>query len=468
MGLAENVLDAIFAVTVALPINIFVSDVAEQVNYQFIDEVFHYRQLKHYLRGDWHTWDPKITTPPGLYWLTWLYAKITGVEWTLANMRWFNFIGGCFLALCCVWIRSNSTNPGFNTASIFLNPLLALYYSLYYTDVWSTAIVVFAYAIVVAKPFGDLKLTAGLAAAVGAFSVTFRQTNIVWCAFLLVAIIDQKAKDNKKYQYEKYLFDFRAFFETLFENLSTIIPFILTAATFVIFVVENGGITLGDKSNHEVVPHVAQLCYCMTFLAVFTLPLWISLDVFKEYITSNFGNLNMLLFNSFWIPVLAFIVQNFTVIHPFLLADNRHYTFYIVRQFIIFDEYSKFKLIPVYHFSFYVISRLFLKSNNINNPTTSSLVMYVGWIMCTAVTIIPSPLFEPRYYILPYVMLRLLIQPDTTPFLNISLLGGSNNKKFRFVFECIWQWMWTQALYLVFLQFTFQWENLPEPQRIIW
>jgi hypothetical protein len=31
------------------------------------DEVFHVRQAQVYCSGDFQTWDPKITTPPGLY-----------------------------------------------------------------------------------------------------------------------------------------------------------------------------------------------------------------------------------------------------------------------------------------------------------------------------------------------------------------------------------------------------------------
>lgn len=31
------------------------------------DEPFHIPQAQAYCRGEWTTWDPKITTPPGLY-----------------------------------------------------------------------------------------------------------------------------------------------------------------------------------------------------------------------------------------------------------------------------------------------------------------------------------------------------------------------------------------------------------------
>ena len=31
------------------------------------DEVFHIGQAQAYLNNQWHVWDPKITTPPGLF-----------------------------------------------------------------------------------------------------------------------------------------------------------------------------------------------------------------------------------------------------------------------------------------------------------------------------------------------------------------------------------------------------------------
>ena len=33
----------------------------------YMDEVFHVGQTQTYLAGNWTEWDPKITTPPGLY-----------------------------------------------------------------------------------------------------------------------------------------------------------------------------------------------------------------------------------------------------------------------------------------------------------------------------------------------------------------------------------------------------------------
>lgn len=44
------------------------------------DEVFHARQAEAYIDGKWLVWDPKITTPPGLYEIL---GTIFGAELTI-------------------------------------------------------------------------------------------------------------------------------------------------------------------------------------------------------------------------------------------------------------------------------------------------------------------------------------------------------------------------------------------------
>eukprot|EP00922_Rhytidocystis_sp_ex-Travisia-forbesii_P051302 GHVS01076162.1.p1 GENE.GHVS01076162.1~~GHVS01076162.1.p1 ORF type:complete len:667 (+),score=10.63 GHVS01076162.1:302-2302(+) len=44
-----------------------VREVNRQVAEPYMDEIFHARQFVRYYEGDWFTWDPKLTTPPGLY-----------------------------------------------------------------------------------------------------------------------------------------------------------------------------------------------------------------------------------------------------------------------------------------------------------------------------------------------------------------------------------------------------------------
>lgn len=53
-----------------------------------MDEEFHYRQFSTYYGGDFKTWDPKITTPPGLYYVQYVIAQAIGSD--LATMRAIN------------------------------------------------------------------------------------------------------------------------------------------------------------------------------------------------------------------------------------------------------------------------------------------------------------------------------------------------------------------------------------------
>lgn len=463
MTTVGTLIDIAATAIAGMPLRQFVEDVSLRVNYLFIDENFHYPQLKTILSGDYTSWDSKITTPPGLYYLTALYAKLSNVQVNLANMRMFNYLGGLFLATLLISIRRNMKNPGFASASIYLNPIIAIFYSLYYTDVWASAVVIAAYAIILQRPVG-FKFTAWLSAMIGLLSVTFRQTNIAWCVFLLTTLIDAKCKVDGIYKYENEIDDFVTFIKTALKNFDIILPYAITGGLFVGFSVLNGGVALGDKENHVLVPHLAQLCYCATFIVALTVPQWFSLSILFEYVGDNFLTIKGLLFNATWIPILSMMVYNFTIVHPFVLADNRHYTFYIVHRFITRTENSRMQLVPIYHFSCYVIYKMF-KQNEVKHLT--SKVVYHAFLACTLISVCLSPLFEPRYYILPVIFYRLLTSTSDRPFLGLPLLR-KYNVGIRLVLEVFWSWFWTQAIYIIFLQFTFEWDDLPDLQRIIW
>ncbi|VEU19290.1 DEKNAAC100820 [Brettanomyces naardenensis] len=468
MSFTEYLLDIVSTTLGAIPLRVFGHDTQEFVNYPFIDEIFHLRQTQAYCDGDWGYWDPKITTPPGLYYLGAAYNILTDGSCDLSSLRSLNFIGGLVLALIAFYLRIKVDNAGFTSLSIFMNPLVAIYYSLFYTDVWSAVFAVASYAIAATTPFKSDYLTASISAALGLISVTFRQTNIVWTAFAMIALLDAISKRDE-HPYTKTVSDqIKSIVSVSLKNWLLLIPYLADAILFANFILYNGSITLGDKGNHQVTFHLMQLLYCSTFIAIFTVPLWFSLDLFKNYFKDNLLSTRGLLFNAVWIPVLAVVVQNFTIIHPFLLADNRHYTFYLVRRFIIRDEMSKYELLPVYHFACYVIWDFIKQSaEDSESSSNSSLAMFFALICSTALTIIPSPLFEPRYFILPFIFFRLLIKPSSKPIVNISWLR-ENNWATRLVLEAVWEWLWTQAIYIIFLTYSFMWETEEYPQRIIW
>ena len=124
---------------------------------------------------------------------------------------------------------------------------------------------------------------------------------------------------------------------------------------------------------------------------------------------------------------LALSVVHFnTVIHPFTLADNRHYTFYVFR---ILRRHSlvKYFAAPFYIFlGWAVISAL--GNNPVAMPTSktskrgndgsgsqeaqekaTSVSTVVLWLVVCTLCLATAPLVEPRYYILPWVLWRLYV-----------------------------------------------------------
>jgi alpha-1,2-glucosyltransferase len=450
---------------------------------QFIDEVFHVPMTLQYLDGDFRTWDPKVTTPPGLYYIGWLWSRMLQITRiskfvdvrSLTTLRMVNTVGGALvLPVSLSWLFI--LNPiGFWPASLALFPVLSNFYYLYYTDVWSTVFVASSLSFALGLPYGD-KRSVWISAFLGGVSVWLRQTNIIWNLFVLVLVIERRAMIHKNFT-DSFLNNCIKWIIQFVEDFYDFaLPFVLNFVLFFIFLVVNRGITLGDKENHGVGLHLVQIFYCFTFLVVFTWPIWLSYDIMVDYFQRYkegpvFIILEMIL--------IMIVIRFFTVVHPFLLADNRHYTFYIFKNIINRFKYSKYLIAPVYHFAFYVVTNL-LSANAFYfdsvhelpfkvardlplKPTGISILAFLG---CTTLTIAPSPLFEPRYYIIPFVLFRLLIATSYESFLPNGSLKGIILK--RLGLEFVWNVVVNLLLIFIFCSYEFKWDNDESIQRIIW
>ena len=280
-------------------------------------------------------------------------------------------------------------------------PLLYTYFFLFYTDVWSTIFVVWAILAVTTFPTAKGAIICNVAAFA---SMWFRQTNVIWLAFAAVVFVDRRRKRQAS-----FVAELKLFFSQCLRDWPLLLPFAINIGLFAAFVVYNEGITFGDKDNHTVFTAVA-------------------------------------------FAVIYFIIVNLSVVHPFLLADNRHYTFYIFRK-IIRRPYANFLLVPAYHFSTWVVFHLFLKSQSASSLTLGPMGI-LAWAGACVLTLVPSPLFEPRYYILPLVTLRLFTKPDP----------GTRTHMLEFV----WYLLINALVFIVFFSYEFSWPTELAPQRIIW
>lgn len=212
--------------------------------------------------------------------------------------------------------------------------------------------------------------------------------------------------------------------------------YLMVCLIFIIFVYFNNGIVVGDKKAHVPVVHLCQVFYFAIFSLIFGFP---------HFISSLRDFLNAAIKNK-WITLISLIacllVIHFnTIAHPYLLADNRHYTFYFWKR--IYEQYYllKYFLAPLYLFGIYGIT---------NNLDAFKIVQF--WV-CTCLCLVPQKLLELRYFIIPYLMLRLEI---------------SFNNSWSTVIETSWFVLINCLTIYIFVTKEFYWPDSPAIQRIIW
>lgn len=97
------------------------------------------------------------------------------------------------------------------------------------------------------------------------------------------------------------------------------------------------------------------------------------------------------------------MIANGTVAHPYLLADNRHYTFYVWKNILGPSTLFRVGLAPLYAAGAYELG--------------SRLSRKFGWIysaglwVCATATLVPAGLFELRYFTVPALMFAVHVQP---------------------------------------------------------
>ncbi|KAF2934803.1 dol-P-Glc:Glc(2)Man(9)GlcNAc(2)-PP-Dol alpha-1,2-glucosyltransferase isoform X1 [Oryza sativa Japonica Group] len=486
--------------------------VASIVPDPYMDEIFHVPQVQRYCRGDFLIWDPMITTPPGLYYISLAYVA------SLFPGAWVTRIAEAFDALCTTALL-RSTNVimamicgvlvhdlllcirpkiGKRKATAFailvaLYPIHWFFTFLYYTDVASLAAVLAMYLFCLKKQFW-------VSAAFGAFSILLRQTNVIWMIFFAAngaiahaqylyvkdnvcyensELTDKSNKEashmdnkttapglrrrrnnnpiNKREVVSESNIMYSSFTEEIWdaifklwnskcEVLIAFIPFAMVLLVFVAFIVWNGGIVLGAKEAHVVSPHFAQFLYFGLVSAAALLPWHFTptraSDLFhwcrKNKTYSSFAILVAL-----GLSLVA--VHLFSIAHPYLLADNRHYTFYIWRKVIQVHWMMKYILTPVYVYSWFSIVNILGKSQ--------TRLWVLSFVLSVALALIPAPLVEFRYYTIPLVILVL----HSPVISNVKLLA------LGFLYAAVD--FFTLAM---FLFRPFQWQHEPGTQRFIW
>lgn len=129
-----------------------------------------------------------------------------------------------------------------------------------------------------------------------------------------------------------------------------------------------------------------------------------------------------------------------TIVHPFTLADNRHYVFYVFR-ILLRNPSVKYLAAPIYVLCGWACIRALGASPDLTSlgadaqiggkprsppreagtKTPGCDVSFVlVWLATCTLSLVTAPLVEPRYFILPWLMWRLHVpiagrDSDSTP-----------------------------------------------------
>ena len=507
----------------------------------YIDEIFHLRQTRQYcLHGNWTHWDSKITTFPGLYILTTLFSRgiaLPAEYLTSLTQQWSSssidlqhiqstlqkatqsvlngesdilkflclypvhrFVINPLCAICSIYavhkiFSRNSPNSSFTNhllklLVIFAFPLSFFFNFLFYTESGS---ILFILLTMLAMESGRVRLSALPAAA----AILFRQTNVVWIAFiavdhLLARIYGPSTAPQPVHRRPINLDTEQVESDLLVDDalqiVTSTIPQVLSfsirnlfsligqfflhaalVAGFAYFVHWNGGITVGDREAHKPVLHLPQVLYFIAFCGFFAAPtLLFAQGLFPRPLFSFISNLRYCLINPFKqgsLVALAaaltyYAVDKFTTAHPYLLADNRHYTFYIWQRSFARYEWFKFAMIPIYMACFGLLSQQLQKAlkNRLPNSTHAARSLWIlAFFGLTAATLVPSPLLEFRYFIIPFILLLLL------------LIGHGNPSNFALFTQLLAFVVINAVTIHLFLHKPFKWPNAEEPiARFMW
>lgn len=438
----------------------------------YMDEIFHIPQARRYCNGKFTEWDDKITTLPGLYLIS--VGVLNPVSQLLqrlccdvVHLRIINFLmaGLSLPILHKITLQIHGDKHFYDdfkgllsSFNLSIFPLFYFFSFLYYTDVGSTFLVLLMYSL-------HLDRFNWPASFIGLLAILFRQTNVIWVAFMALQAIGPNLMQMvyaKLHQNQKTIkFSLTTWGQTkevtegiflllkdpskLFELFSvSIVPvggYLIVGLGFLLFVLINGGIVVGDRAAHQVNFHPTQIAYfclfagCMTwsFCATKAIP-FVTQFCRRHYILVAMATL-----------ALAGLVNSYTMAHPYLLADNRHYTFYFWRRFVTITPWSKFALVPFYIFFAYCI---------LYSIRRNGIIFKLTFPVCLILNLAPQLLLEFRYFVVPFYLYRLQVRPQTW---------------WKLLSETFTYLVINAITIYLFVERPFYWEHEPQQiQRFIW
>jgi alpha-1,2-glucosyltransferase len=152
-----------------------------------------------------------------------------------------------------------------------------------------------------------------------------------------------------------------------------------------------GHFVFGDRDNHKMHFHPTQILYLTLFMAI-NLPLNIDdyVTTAKQIFQKLFYSRHFLAAYLCLLAISIILVDKFTLVHEFTLADNRHFIFYIYR-FVHRFWIIKWMMCAVYAFCILFLFRIMVNSEE-------KLFKFLLWLVASVGYLAFGKLVEFRYF----------------------------------------------------------------------
>uniref|UniRef100_A0A7S1R058 Dol-P-Glc:Glc(2)Man(9)GlcNAc(2)-PP-Dol alpha-1,2-glucosyltransferase n=2 Tax=Neobodo designis TaxID=312471 RepID=A0A7S1R058_NEODS len=428
--------------------------------YTYMDEVFHVPQAMQYaLLDDYASYDPMITTPPGAYVFAYAVVRpivevyrrktadfqpvIDGVNtaaWAVTLCRASNAVAMGVLAIVAKAIFAHDVGA---LLVIAIPPLAFGGGVLFYTEALSTlacTCVLHGYirGILRAKDPETARKWWVIVALAGLWAITIRQTNIVWLFYVaahnFICVVVPRLRSDAADRADATEEELAAasppraartrptaavtagyVLQRIASYLRDVSPVILVAAAFAAFIAWNDfAIVLGDKTKHVPIAHWAQVPY---FFATIALLLPFSTLYAVGRTVGTGGLRGVFVLGGVAVPLLVAALGDAAVVfHPYLVADNRHFTNALYRHVLRVSWRRMAAVLPLAAggCAAFMHQTIGASRNWIASPTkgagtnsgSSNLAPVAGELLllgCVLAACVPQGLLEPRYFVMPLV-----------------------------------------------------------------
>lgn len=211
------------------------------------DEGFNVPQISAFSHGN-YTVEKELTMLPVYHGVIALLLKVVGGT-TLQQARLISFLGAAFGVFFFYLLvqRVSSSGKYLRTIQFVTLPILFPFHFLLYTDAWSLAFVLLS----IERALAEKPTASGVSAWC---AVLFRQPAIFWAGFAWLLLLWRKDED------------FLPPFSILRQRLRDGWVFVLLFLSFVVFILLNGGVAIGDRQHQQASLNLANVWFLLLLI----------------------------------------------------------------------------------------------------------------------------------------------------------------------------------------------------------